>query len=358
MAREGRRMDESTMPLVITADEALLDETLRLCAAVGTTPVVAPDAVAARRSWKIAPVVLVGADIAAELARTGPARRDGVMVIDSALGAASGAIWQAAVELGARQVCALPSEQDDVVDFLANALDGRGEACVISVMGGSGGAGATTFAAALVLAAARRKLETLLLDADALGGGIDLVLGQENATGMRWRDLNSTHGRISGDALRHALPSHAGVSTISWDRGEPMEVDSDTVRAVLSGASRAFDLVVIDLPRRFDPLIGDLVARSVLTVLLVPEDIHALSSSGRVLDRLRRHTADVALLACARTGGVGKVVVGDTLGQPVLGRLRHDRRLGTALDDGIGPGRSRVLRKGCNAVLDLLGLVA
>lgn len=347
-------MDAMAMPLVVTADELLLEEALRLCAAVGATPLVARDTTAARKSWKAAPAVLVCADLAEALARTGPPRREAVVVI----GHEVAGLWPFAVALGAERVCAVPAEQDVVVEVLANAVEGHGEACVVSVMGGCGGAGATTLAASLVLAGARRELSSLLLDADPLGGGIDLVLGHEGVTGMRWRDLDRTHGRVSGESLRQVLPSKAGVDTLSWDRGEAVDVHRSSIQSVLAAAMRTYDLVAVDLPRRFEPVTEEVLAQSVLTVLLVPEDVHALSASGRVLERLQRHTGNVVLLTRARPGGIGSAIVGETLGLPVLGRLRHERRLGPALDDGEGPGRSRSLRAGCASILDALGLAA
>jgi chitodextrinase len=48
--------------LVLTADEALLDELLRLAAAAGVEVDVAPDPVAARPRWQAAPLVVVGDD--------------------------------------------------------------------------------------------------------------------------------------------------------------------------------------------------------------------------------------------------------------------------------------------------------
>ncbi len=63
-----------TAPLFVTRDQSLLDELLRLAAAAGVTPDVAPDAGAALRGWPAAPLVLVGADVAAELAAISPAR--------------------------------------------------------------------------------------------------------------------------------------------------------------------------------------------------------------------------------------------------------------------------------------------
>ncbi|MGA8246736.1 MAG: septum site determining protein, partial [Nocardioides sp.] len=70
-----------TSPLLVTADESLLDELLRLSAAAGTTPDVAHDVPAALRAWLKAPLVLVGADLAAPLAGAAPARRDAVFVV-------------------------------------------------------------------------------------------------------------------------------------------------------------------------------------------------------------------------------------------------------------------------------------
>lgn len=346
------RNDQMAMPLIVTADELLLDEAMRLCAAVGATPVVAGDITAARRSWKAAPAVLVGDDLAAALARTEPSRRDGVVVF----GRGDTDVWPSAIVLGAERVCVVPRDQDDVVEALADALEGNGEACVVSVMGGCGGAGATTLAASLVLAGARRGFSALLLDADPFGGGIDLVLGHESVEGMRWRDLDRTQGRVSGESLRQVLPAKDGVSTLSWDRGDPLDVEASSVQTLLAAAARAYDLVTVDVPRNFDAVTEEILGRSVLTVLLVPEDIHALSASGRVLSRLQLHTANIALLTRAKRGGIGSAIVSETLGLPVLGRVRHERFLASNVDAGVGPGRSRTFRGGCRSILDTLGL--
>ena len=74
-------MTTTPPPLLVTADDALLDELLRLSAAAGTTPDVARDVSDALRSWAKAPLVLVGADLAEPLARAAPARRDAVFVV-------------------------------------------------------------------------------------------------------------------------------------------------------------------------------------------------------------------------------------------------------------------------------------
>ena len=68
------------------------------------------------------------------------------------------------------------------------------------MIAGRGGAGASVFATALAQTAA----DALLVDADPCGGGIDLVLGCERETGLRWPDLTLQGGRLSYTALRDA----------------------------------------------------------------------------------------------------------------------------------------------------------
>ena len=85
---------------------------------------------------------------------------------------------------------------------------------VVGVIAGRGGGGASVFAAALAQSAA----DALLVDADPWGGGIDLVLGCEGETGLRWPDLALQGGRLSYASLRDALPQRCGVSVLSGSR--------------------------------------------------------------------------------------------------------------------------------------------
>ena len=45
-----------------------------------------------------------------------------------------------------------------------------------------------------------------MVDADPVGGGIDLVVGAEHAPGVRWPELAGTSGRLSAASLSDALP--------------------------------------------------------------------------------------------------------------------------------------------------------
>ena len=99
----------------------------------------------------------------------------------------------------------LPDQERDLVAELSDAAessreDGR-RGAVVAVIGGRGGAGASVFATALAHAAA----DALLVDVDPWGGGIDLVLGSEAQSGLRWPDLALQGGRLNYAALREAL---------------------------------------------------------------------------------------------------------------------------------------------------------
>jgi hypothetical protein len=84
---------------------------------------------------------------------------------------------------------------------------------------------------ALTLGADRN---TLLVDADPLGAGIDRVLGMESIDGIRWDALHHTTGRLSARSLREALPRRNGVSVLTWAADRPTRLQAFAMREVLS----------------------------------------------------------------------------------------------------------------------------
>lgn len=345
-------MPDLAAPLIATADELLLDDALRWCAAVGAVPEVAPDLTATRRSWRQASLVIVGEDLAGELARAVLPRREHVVLLVRE----PSQWWPDAVALGAVAVCG-PHEEERILEALSAALDGRGEACLVSMVGGSGGVGASTLAVALGIAAQRRGLRSLLFDADPLGGGLELLMGAEGAEGLRWHDFDATRGRLSAGSLADVLPVHRGVSTLSWGPAGTAVLPA-AVPSVLTAAVRGFDLVVADVPRHLDGFGVDIVGRSVLSVLVVAEDICGVGAARHVLDRLQQVASSIVVVTVGRPGGIGPAAVSDALGLPVLARHRVDRRIRPAVDRGLGPRRSRSARRTATALLDTLGLEA
>lgn len=343
-------MSDADLPLIATADEQLLDDALRWCAAVGVTPEVATDVTSARRAWRRAPAIIIGDDLAQRLADAELPRRDHVILVTDD----PARWWSTAVRLGVEGVFT-PSEEDRILEAVASALDGRGEACLVSVVGGSGGVGASTLAASLALSASRRGLRSLLFDADPIGGGLDLVLGSESVEGLRWRDLDATQGRLSAGSLADVLPVHSGIATLSWDR-RPDAALPESVPSVLTAAVRGFDLVVADVPRHLDAHGLDILGRSVLAVLVVAEEICAVGAARHVLARIEECTPAIVVVSASRPRGIGPAAVADALGRPVHTRHRFDRRLRGAIDRGHGPGSSRAARRTSASLLDVLGL--
>jgi secretion/DNA translocation related CpaE-like protein len=343
-------MTDVPAPLIATTDEQLIDDSLRWCAAIGATPEIARDLTSARRAWRTAATVVVGDDMLDELVRSSLPRREHVLVVARE----PAEWWPAAVSVGAVAVCGR-HEEDRIVDLLSVALDGSGEACVVSVVGGVGGAGVSTFTAALGLAAHRRRLRPLVIDADPLGGGLDLVLGAERVDGVRWDDFGSTRGRLDAASLAEVLPARGGISHLAWARDSARRLPGSWP-AVLSAAARGFDLVAVDIPRHLGEAGAEMVGRSVLTLLVVPEEIAAVAASQQMLAEVRRCAPSIGVVSVGRPSGIGAAAVEEALGMPVIARIRPDRRLRGAVDHGHGPGRSRALRRASAAVLDTLGL--
>jgi secretion/DNA translocation related CpaE-like protein len=336
-------------PLICTADDELLDVLLDWCSAIGAVPDVVRDGGMARHLWRTAQFVLVGDDLVAEIARDLPPRRPSVFVV-----ARSGRPrpWDHAVTVGAEDVLD-PAERDRVLQSLTAAIDGRGEACVVAIMGGVGGAGASCFASALAVEAGRRGLRVLLVDGDPLGGGLDLLLGIETADGLRWPDVGPHAGALTARSLSEALPSTGNVWVLSAGRGAaPQHMRAE---GLLAAARRGFDVVVCDVNRQVDGLGSDLLAHALLTVVVVPEDVRSVAAASSVIEGLAARASSVVAVAARRRPGLSRAAMAATLGVPVLGRVGRDRRLQESIDHGAGLGASAVLRRAVRPVLDVVG---
>lgn len=325
-----------TTALFVTRDETLLDELLRLAAAAGVTPEVAVDTGAALRAWAAASLVLVGADVAGEVAAAAPPRREGVHVV--VWGEAPDGLFRVALAAGAENVAMLPASGEWLGEALGDLADaGRARGLTIGVLGGSGGAGATTFACALGQVAARSG-PAVVVDADPLGPGVDRVLGLERAPGVRWEELCRTTGRLSARSLRDALPRSGRLACLTWSAGRHDSLQAFAVRETLSAARRGHDSVVIDLPRTHDPLVEEVAARCDLLVVVAVPTVAGIASAGRVV---AAHAGRSSLRVVLRGRGVEQRAVARALGVRVVSSMPEQRGLAEAIDLGLGPVRSR-----------------
>jgi secretion/DNA translocation related CpaE-like protein len=331
--------DATGPDLICTGDDRLLDVLLDWCSAIGSTPEVVRDAGMARRSWRAARLVLVGDDLASEIAADRPAKRAGVFV---AVGSRRPTPWDSALVIGAEDVL----DTDDssrALDLLTAAADGRSEASLVAVVGGAGGAGASCLAAGVAFEASRRGHRVLLVDGDPVSGGLDVLLGIEHVSGLRWPDLGTRDGPMTARALIDALPEVDGVWVLSCDRDGT--ANDAPVARVLAAAMRGFDLVVCDVGRQVDSRGLEMVTRAALTVVVVPTDIRGVSGAHAVLRRLRPICSSLSLVTSARRPGLSADAIEEALETPVIGRIRLDPHLRAAIDQGGGPHGSTALRR-------------
>ena len=326
-------------PLIITEDERLLDDLLRLCAAAGALPEVAHGLPARRGDWEAPPLVIVGADCAPRL--LGAARRPGVILTGG--DPDDPALLRRAVALGAERVLALPDGERWLTDRIADAVEGVGPpALTVGVIGGCGGAGASTLAGALAVTAARTGRRTLLVDGDPLGGGLDVLLGGEKEKGLRWPAFAESRGRVACGALADSLPRLHSLRVLSWDRGADVTIPPPAMRAVMAAARRRGGVVVVDLPRRVDEATAEALAQVDMGLLLVPTELRAVAAAGRAASGVQQVLGDLRVVARGVHGRHGHGLPPDEIaclmGLPLAGEVPWEAGLLMDLSRGVPPG--------------------
>lgn len=339
----GKRV-AARRPVLMMAPGGLAEEVIRLAAAAGCEPDRVTDLAAARERWSTAPLLLLDVEAALSSASAGLPRRDGVVVVSAAT---DPDVWRCAVAVGAEHVAVLPDAEAWLVGALADAVESPVEpGRVLAVLGGRGGAGASVFAAAVAVAAAVSGHEALLVDCDALGGGLDLALGVEETDGLRWPGLALGGGRVAATALRAALPAprlgdRCGLTVLSCDRDGPGP-DGVAVRTVCGAGRRAGETVVCDVPRHpCEPGTAALESAD-LAVLVVPAEVRACAAAATVAARVLRHGVALQLVVRGPApSGLTPHDVSRVLDLPLLTAMRPQPGLAGALDRGAVPGRSR-----------------
>jgi len=354
---DGRRT------VVMTEDEDLLDDVVRLAAAAGGELERVPDAAALRRRWPGAGLVLLDEAAARAAASVRLTRRDGVVLV--CRGEPASTVWERAVTVGAEHVVSLPEGEDWLVGALSDAADRRSEGPgrVVSVVGGRGGAGASVLAAAIAVRAREEGTRVLLVDCDPLGGGLDLVAGAEELEGLRWGGLalgGGGGGRVGAASLHEALPSPDGMLTVlSCDRAGAGP-DPGAAVAVIEAGRRAGEVVVCDLPRHAGDTALAVAEAADLVVLVVPAEVRAVAAAARVAEPLADRGLPLRLVVRGPApGGLDGDDVAHALGVELLVSVAPEPGLAAALDRGRVPGLRRgPLQDAAAAVLDALEAVA
>jgi secretion/DNA translocation related CpaE-like protein len=344
----------SRQPLVLTRDPEHLHELTRLCAAAAVTADVVGEPAAAVSRWTRATCVLVGDDCAPDVAALGMRRREHVVLVGRDLAAAS--LWQRAVQIGAAEVVVLPRDAGRIADRLAEAASSHAPpGVVVGVVGASGGAGASTVAASLATAHARHDARSLLIDADTLGGGVELLMGCETRPGLRWPDIDVGEGRVAASSLLAALPSIDGVSVLSMSRSHPSDVDAALLRTMIGAGRRACRLVVVDLPRRLGAWFEAVAPDLDMTVVVVTTEVRSASAGRHLVAGVRGSSADVRALVRVTSGGrLEPEAVAEAIGLPLAGSVPSRRSVSRAADEGVGVILGRRSARRYDALLESL----
>ncbi|QKT09861.1 septum site-determining protein Ssd [Rhodococcus sp. W8901] len=351
-------------------------QTLRSVAAATDQTFDSMSGLPGRRAWEQADLVVVDTTAARECAARLP-RRDRVLLVCD--GPPTLPDWQAATAVGAESVLGVPEDEAALVTVFGDRGAGRqGDGTVVAVIGGCGGAGASTLAAAVAVESvgsrAPRRTQrhgpgrntasstssTILLDADPMGGGVDLLLGLENAPGPRWSGLTVEGGQVSAEALHAALPSpRPGVGVLACDRGRA-HVAGPTpaaVTAVAEAGRRAGELVVCDIPRQASAASDSLLDIADIVVVVVPATVRAGLAAERVLARIAERNPNQGIVVRGPApGGLRGADLSETLGVPLIAAMRPESHLDAMLErGGLDLGSRSPLGAGARAVLDLLG---
>jgi secretion/DNA translocation related CpaE-like protein len=320
--------------LVVSTDVMLIDDVLRLTSAVGRKATTVASLQECGALWQAARLVVIGADVAPMPMPP----RDRVVLLGYDAPAAS-PIWQAAHVLQAQHVVVLPDAESWLLEQFDD-LDAHRAAHVIAIVGARGGAGSSALAVALACAAAARRRSVLLLDADPLGGGIDLAIGCEGVAGSRWPDFANRSGRLPAATLTQSLPQRHGVHVLSYDRGvaSDLEVSSSAGAAVLETARRAFEVVVVDLPRT--PNVLAQVVHSVTDdlLLLTPRDVRSVAAASLVALRLNPALTPLLVTRGPAPGGLAVSDICRILALTSVGEVPYDKTLPAQLERGVAPG--------------------
>ncbi len=191
----------------------------------------------------------------------------------------------------------------------ASVMSEAATGSIVGVVGGSGGAGASTFAATLATAAA----PCVLVDLDAVGGGIDVLLGIESVPGARWSGLRLDGGYLDPALLARGLPHRESVAVLAADVGPP---SVDAALQVIDAAAH-LGVVVLDVPRSPGPVRDAALSRCALRVVVAVAQVRELAAARSVLATLPGGPVGVVL----RRGGLPIDDAAARLGAPLLGVL-------------------------------------
>ena len=221
-------------------------------------------------------------------------RRPPLIVVGSA---SDTTVMRLAMQAGARDLLPLPLIEADLLAALQRierdlrAARVQADGTLLAFVNAKGGCGATSLACnvahALTTVSHRR---VTLIDLDLQFGAIPLYFDLFPKRGM----LQALENVIGLDelAFQGYLVQHAsGLKILGQASEDALPTDAASPQHIIqlvNLALRSSDHVVVDLPRRIDPLTAPLIERAQHLALIVQQSVAALRDATRLMTSLRR----------------------------------------------------------------------
>lgn len=231
-------------------------------------------------------------------------------------------------------------------DSPAQRSGGRG--LVTCVIGAVGGSGASTLAAALTIA----QKDSTLVDAVPLSGGLDLLMGVEDAAGVRFNDVALGSGNIAASDLKNALPHvKSGQAVLTSARLSADTVAPEEIATAVDLLASTGD-VVIDCPY-YGEEFSAAVAVADHVVIVVPSEIQAVARAKILVDRLKQSRVGCTIVVRHRGwSGLSIQEIESITSATVIAELPTVKKLAKTIElQGIGRGLPSALDKCAKAII-------
>ncbi|MGO1345467.1 MAG: septum site-determining protein minD, TadZ-like protein [Bifidobacterium psychraerophilum] len=226
------------------------------------------------------------------------------------------------------------------------ASEVRTQCRIVVFVGVSGGLGLSTLAAMTAWTFTDMRMRCSIIDADFSGGGIDVLLGIEAESGMRFTDIKAPLGRLDGEALEHELLHWEGNGVLSVDPRKVRHPDWWEQQAALHALQEVNDIVVVDAGRgeRIEEIA---LPQSAQIVVLAELSVLGLARAGVALSRGQLTASSGTALVIgvhpralrARSERISVQDAQEYLGVPLIGEFSPIRRLGLSITQGFGIAR-------------------
>lgn len=330
---------EQTPTTLVSTDPGLIHLARASAAAISAPLSVTAEADDLRVLWRASSAILIGADQVDQILTWALPHREQVYLVGQADSYQSLCRWS--MPLGAA-VILLPEGSKWLTRVIAGHAWGAQSGMAVAIRGGVGGVGASTLCASLAVMAAQNSMSVALVDCDPHGGGIDLLLGAENAAGWRWDKLRNAVGQIAD--ITSMLPRAEGITMVSMERASPAPIPQQALEAVTDCLGRSHDLVLLDIGRGAPECAG--VARR--SVLVTSQTVRAIAAA-RVA--VKEADSGECGLVIRKPGSVSAADAARAVELPLITALPTVPELARQADRGVAPWVTGGWKKACDRIL-------